>query len=164
MTGGAKQQTSPLDPDYKPSIRANKISCGDAPLISMMKSTEFGNCDHLGIVGGLALDATSRGRFLPEIVMGPVIMVVVEVILEDCLQMPLVQDDVEPTWPKAIEYDPKEAIPLGELGLLLSSGIHAELLAKCQDLNGLMSVQTACGQGQTEPFDEFGCHGRKCHS
>ena len=157
MTGGAKQQTSPLDPDYKPSIRVNKISCGDVPLISMMKSTEFGNCDHLGIVGGLVLDGTSRGRFLPEMVMRPVVVIRRSTLRGAWFLVPRVS--------LMLSFNPQSAIHNRiELGLLLSAGIHGKLLSQGQDLNGLMSVETASGQGQTEPFDAFGYHGRKCHS
>ena len=58
-----------------------------------MKTTEPGQRDHVGTIGGLGLHETSGRRVLPQIVAGSVIMVVGDVVLEDAFQMPFVQDD-----------------------------------------------------------------------
>ena len=56
---------------------------------------------------------------------------------------------VAPVRPESVEYHPEKTIPLGELGLLLSAGIHTQLLPQGQDLNGLMNVETTGGQDET---------------
>jgi len=59
----------------------------------MMEAAEPGQSDDLGTFAGLRPDEPAGGRLLPEIVMGPVVVVVGEVLLEYAPQMPLIQDD-----------------------------------------------------------------------
>ena len=59
----------------------------------MMKSTEVGKCDHLGIVKGPGLNPTTRRCLLPEIVMRPVVVIVPDVILEQPTELLVVEDD-----------------------------------------------------------------------
>ena len=62
------RQRTPLEGDYNASFRACRDSCGLPPLRSMMKSTESGKCDNLGIANAErgARNAESRSQRVPR--------------------------------------------------------------------------------------------------
>ena len=90
---GRLRQRSPLDLANGRHLGGAVHSGSDTPLVSMMKAAEPGQRDDHGILGGLGLDEPAGGCLLSEIVMGPVVVVVGEVFLQDALQMGLSQDD-----------------------------------------------------------------------
>ena len=82
-----------MDVGFGRRVGIARDSGSDTPLVPMMESAEPGQGDHLGIAGRPELNGTMRGCLLPEIVMGPVVVIVGEVLLEDAFQMSLVEND-----------------------------------------------------------------------
>jgi len=93
LDGWIQRERTPLDEDCRAMVSGSRKSSSDAPLTSMMEAAEPGQSDDLGTFAGLRLDEPAGGRLFPKAVMGPVLVVIGEVFLEDALQMPLIQDD-----------------------------------------------------------------------
>ena len=87
------RQRSVLDLDCGRHVGGSGHSSSDAPFVPVMKTAEPGQRDHLRIIGRPWLNGTTGGSLLAQIVVGPVVMVVGEVFLEDASQMAFVQDD-----------------------------------------------------------------------
>ena len=87
------RQRSVLDLDCGRHVGGSGHSSSDAPFVPVMKTAEPGQRDHLRIIGRPWLNGTTGGSLLAQIVVGPVVMVVGEVFLEDALQMPFVEDN-----------------------------------------------------------------------